>query len=63
LTLAALKATITSRKPPPSCIHHSDRGRQYAAEDYRAELAKHGLKGSMGRKVAQLATSRMSRLG
>jgi putative transposase len=51
LTLAALKAAITSRKPPPGCIHHSDRGRQYAAEDYRAELAKHGLKGSMGRRA------------
>jgi putative transposase len=50
LTLAALKAAITSRKPPPGCIHHSDRGRQYAAEAYRAELAKHGLKGSMGRR-------------
>jgi putative transposase len=23
---------------------------QYASEDYRAELAKHGLKGSMGRR-------------
>ncbi len=51
LTLAALKAAITSRKPPPGCIHHSDRGRQYAAETYRAELAKHGLKGSMGRRA------------
>jgi putative transposase len=50
LTLAALKAATTSRKPPPGCIHHSDRGRQYAAEDYRAELAKHGLRGSMGRR-------------
>jgi hypothetical protein len=27
-----------------------DRGSQYAAEDYRAELAKHGLNGSMGRR-------------
>ncbi len=50
LTLAALKAAVTSRKPPPGCIHHSDRGRQYAAENYRAELAKHGLRGSMGRR-------------
>jgi putative transposase len=32
------------------CIHHSDRGSQYAAEDYRAELAKHRLNGSMGRR-------------
>jgi putative transposase len=51
LTLAALRAAIASRKPPPGCIHHSDRGRQYAAETYRAELAKHGLKGSMGRRA------------
>lgn len=50
LTLAALRAAITSREPPPGCIHHSDRGRQYAAEDYRAELARHGLRGSMGRR-------------
>ena len=33
LTLSALKAAIASRKPPPGCIHHSDRGSQYAAED------------------------------
>jgi transposase InsO family protein len=26
------------------------RGSQYAAEDYRNELAKHGLHGSMGRR-------------
>ena len=50
LTLGALKAAIASRKPAPGCIHHSDRGSQYAAEDYRKELAKHGLKGSMGRR-------------
>ncbi len=51
LTLTALRAAVASRNPPPGCIHHSDRGRQYAAEDYRAELAKHGLKGSMGRRA------------
>ena len=50
LTLAALKAAIAARNPPPGCIHHSDRGSQYAATDYRRELAKHGLKGSMGRR-------------
>jgi putative transposase len=50
LALAALKAAIASRRPPPGCIHHSDRGSQYAAEDYRAELARHGLCGSMGRR-------------
>lgn len=50
LTLAALRAAIASRDPPPGCIHHSDRGSQYAAEDYRAELGKRGLVGSMSRR-------------
>src|SRR2546430_11071872 len=50
LTLVALRAAIESRAPPPGCIHHSDRGSQYAADDYRAELAKHGSKGSIGRR-------------
>jgi putative transposase len=50
LALAALRAAIESRQPPEGCIHHSDRGSQYAAEDYRAELEKHGLKDSMGRR-------------
>lgn len=50
LALAALRAAIVSRQPPIGCIHHSDRGSQYAAENYRAELEKHGLKGSMGRR-------------
>src|SRR4051794_39171242 len=50
LALAALRAAIAVRRPPVGCIHHSDRGSQYAAEDYRAELTKHGLKGSMGRR-------------
>jgi putative transposase len=51
LALAALRAAIHARQPPAGCIHHSDRGSQYAAEGYRAELAKAGLKGSMGRRA------------
>jgi putative transposase len=50
LTLAALNAAIMSRQPPRGCIHHSDRGSQYAAEAYRASLDAHGLTGSMGRR-------------
>jgi putative transposase len=50
LALAALKAAAGARQPPRGCIHHSDRGSQYASEDYRAELEKHGLRGSMGRR-------------
>jgi putative transposase len=50
LALAALDAAITSRRPPPGCVHHSDRGSQYASEPYRKKLAAHGLRGSMGRR-------------
>jgi putative transposase len=50
LALAALEAAIASRNPPPGCVHHSDRGSQYAAEPYRTKLAAHGLRGSMGRR-------------
>jgi len=50
LTLAALGAAVADRKPPLGCVHHSDRGSQYAAKAYRDELAAHGLKGSMGRR-------------
>ena len=35
LTLAALNAAIERRRPPPGCVHHSDRGSQYAAQAYR----------------------------
>lgn len=50
LALAALKAAIRSRRPPEGCIHHSDRGSQYASADYRKLLGGHGLVGSMGRR-------------
>lgn len=50
LTLAALRAAINARHPPPGLIHHSDRGAQYAAQPYRTELAAHGMVGSMGRR-------------
>ncbi len=49
LALAALRAAIRSRQPPELCIHHSDRGSQYASAEYRKLLAGHGLVGSMGR--------------
>ena len=50
LALAALKAALRIRRPPKGCVHHSDRGSQYAAEAYRNLLAEHGLVGSMGRR-------------
>ena len=49
-SIAALKAAIRSRAPPAGCVHHSDRGSQYAAPAYRKLLAEHKLAGSMGRR-------------
>jgi putative transposase len=50
IAVAALKAAIRGRAPVNGCIHHSDRGSQYASEIYRALLAAHGLAGSMSRR-------------
>ena len=50
LAVAALKAAIRARQPPAGCVHHSDRGSQYASEVYRQLLAENGLVGSMGRR-------------
>jgi putative transposase len=50
LAAAALNSAIATRNPPRGCVHHSDRGSQYAAEDYRKILASNGLVGSMSRR-------------
>lgn len=34
LALAALRMAFEERKPPVGCIHHSDRGVQYASHEY-----------------------------
>ena len=49
LALAALEAAIGSRHPD-GCVHHSDRGSQYASTAYRRLLAENGLVGSMSRR-------------
>lgn len=50
LTLDALRMAIVSRNPKPGCIHHSDRGVQYASTDYIKELEFYGFRTSMSRK-------------
>ena len=50
LALRALEMAIRRRRPKPGLICHSDRGSQYASDDYRNLLAKHGLCGSMSGK-------------
>jgi transposase InsO family protein len=50
LALSALRMARAARVPEPGLIHHSDRGSQYTSEDYRAELAAHGMVASMSGK-------------
>jgi transposase InsO family protein len=50
LSLQALKMALEERNPPPGCIHHSDRGVQYACWDYVVLLESKGLRISMSRR-------------
>src|SRR5262249_27153231 len=49
LASTALEQAIAKRQPPPGLVHHSDRGVQYASEQYIAILEKHGMIPSMSR--------------
>ena len=49
LCVAALKLALEQRKPAPGCIHHSDRGVQYASGEYIALLQAAQLQISMSR--------------
>jgi len=49
LVLAALREAIAERKPVPGLVHHSDRGIQYASQEYVALLQEHGIEPSMSR--------------
>jgi putative transposase len=49
LCLAALRIALATRKPPAGCIHHSDRGVQYACREYVALLREANMKISMSR--------------
>jgi putative transposase len=49
LCLAALKSALAKRRLPPGCIHHSDRGVQYACHEYVAMLEAANIKISMSR--------------
>ena len=50
LTIAALTMAIQRRRPAAGLIHHSDRGSQYAAGDYRDILQAAAIVQSMSRK-------------
>lgn len=50
LVLRALDMALGQRTPAQGLIHHSDRGSQYASEDYRRALTEAGITASMSRR-------------
>ncbi len=50
LTLSALHMALMHRLVQPGLVHHSDRGVQYASQDYTQLLLDHGIQISMSRK-------------
>ena len=52
LTLAALRMALELRRPPVGWVHHSDRGSQYASNDYTNLLKAHGCQISMSHKAS-----------
>jgi len=50
LTLRALRMALSGRCPGGELVHHSDRGSQYASDDYQRLLRQRGILCSMSRK-------------
>ena len=50
LTLTALRMALSRRAVEPGLVHHSDRGSQYASQDYTDLLKANGIEISMSRK-------------
>jgi putative transposase len=50
LCVRALEMAVRERRPQSEVLHHSDRGVQYACDDYQGMLARHGLQPSMSRR-------------
>jgi len=50
LVASAIRQAVRNKRPEPGLIHHSDRGSQYCAHDYRKLLKQFGMVSSMSRK-------------
>jgi putative transposase len=50
LCMRALEMAVQQRQPRQTVLHHSDRGVQYACDDYQGLLTRHGLQPSMSRR-------------
>lgn len=51
LSVAALRMALARRQPYPGLLHHTDRGVQYAAAEYRQLLTAHQITASMSRRA------------
>lgn len=49
LALDALRMALRERAPGAGLMHHSDRGTQYASQEYQSLLGEHGIVSSMSR--------------
>ena len=45
LSLRTLNMAVAIRRPPPGCVHHTDRGSQYGAHDHQKLLRNTGSRG------------------
>jgi Integrase core domain len=53
LVIDALEMGVYQRRPQPGgLIFHSDRGTQYASEDFRAVIEKHGMRNHKVNKIS-----------
>ena len=50
LVLKALQQAYVRQRPEYPVLHHSDRGSQYASNDYQKQLQQYGMNCSMSRK-------------
>ena len=50
LTIDALEMAVKRRDPQGGLLHHSDRGTQYASDEFRDILGRYGMTCSMSRK-------------
>ena len=50
LVIQALGAAVWAKRPRPGLIHHSDRGSQYCAQNYQAQVRQFGMTASMSRR-------------
>ena len=50
LVLAAMREAVKDRMPEPGLLFHSDRGTQYASDEFQLWLTRRGIRSSMSRR-------------